>query len=447
MPAAAEPADDGQFTVTLSNASDTDTVIAYTVTGDATPDSDYTALTGIVTIMAGSTTATIDVAVIDDNLLEDNETVTVTLDSITSGDADITIGASNSDTVTISDDDNTVNTPPVVLDDTFTVIETAPNGTLIGIVTASDPDAGQTLSYSISSGDPTNVFAINPSSGEIRVNDSSQLDMLVTPSYTLLVEVTDDGGPPRTAAATITILVTDVNQPPVVSDQSFSIDENAAGGTSVGTVNFTDPDFLDTHTLSVSGGSGATAFAVDRVTGEITVADSSQLDYETSSSFTLHVVVTDNGLPNRSDSATITVNLNPLNDNVPIGVAESATVVFEDSVSLLDSKNTSVLDNDRDADVPADALTAILDSGPSHAASFTLHPDGTFLYVHNGSDGEVDRFTYHVFDGVHHGDPVTVTINIMPLNLPPDDGPPPDNDPPDDSDPPDDRPRSQRSAG
>ena len=60
---AAEPADDGQFTVTLSNPSDTDTVVSYTVTGDATAGSDYTALTGTVTITAGSTTATIDVAV------------------------------------------------------------------------------------------------------------------------------------------------------------------------------------------------------------------------------------------------------------------------------------------------------------------------------------------------------------------------------------------------
>ena len=77
--AAAEPADDGQFTVTLSNPSDTDTVISYTVTGDATADSDYTALSGTVTIPANTTTATIDVSVLDDSLLEDNETVTVTL--------------------------------------------------------------------------------------------------------------------------------------------------------------------------------------------------------------------------------------------------------------------------------------------------------------------------------------------------------------------------------
>ena len=49
---AAEPADDGQFTVTLSNPSDTDTVISYTVSGDATAGSDYTTLSGTVTILA-----------------------------------------------------------------------------------------------------------------------------------------------------------------------------------------------------------------------------------------------------------------------------------------------------------------------------------------------------------------------------------------------------------
>ena len=43
---AAEPADDGQFTVTLSSPSDTDTVDQLHGHGDATADSDYTALTG-----------------------------------------------------------------------------------------------------------------------------------------------------------------------------------------------------------------------------------------------------------------------------------------------------------------------------------------------------------------------------------------------------------------
>ena len=71
-PAAGEPANNGQFTVTQSQISATDTVISYAVTGTATPGAgnDYTALSGSVTILAGATTATINVAVLDDVLLK-----------------------------------------------------------------------------------------------------------------------------------------------------------------------------------------------------------------------------------------------------------------------------------------------------------------------------------------------------------------------------------------
>lgn len=101
---ASEPSTNGQFTVTLSQSSPTDTTIAYSVAGTATPGTDYTALPGAVTILANQTTATIDVTVIDDSDQESDETVVVTLSSITSGEAGIAIGTPNSATVTISDD-------------------------------------------------------------------------------------------------------------------------------------------------------------------------------------------------------------------------------------------------------------------------------------------------------------------------------------------------------
>ena len=52
--------DNGQYTVTLSKASSTDTTIAYTVTGTAASGDDFTPLSGSVTITAGNTTAAID---------------------------------------------------------------------------------------------------------------------------------------------------------------------------------------------------------------------------------------------------------------------------------------------------------------------------------------------------------------------------------------------------
>ena len=72
--------------------------------------------------------------------------------------------------------------------------------------------------------------------------------------------------------------MTDVNEAPTVNDQSFAIDENSADGTSVGMVAASDVDAGDTLSYAITG---STAFEIDIDTGEITVADSTQLDYET----------------------------------------------------------------------------------------------------------------------------------------------------------------------
>ena len=57
----------------------------YTVSGSATADADYTALPGSVTIPANTFSATIDVAVLDDILVEGDETVTLTLTGTDNG--------------------------------------------------------------------------------------------------------------------------------------------------------------------------------------------------------------------------------------------------------------------------------------------------------------------------------------------------------------------------
>ena len=53
--------------------------VNYTVSGTATNGTDYTNLGGTATFAAGSSTATINVNPLYDNVLENNETVTVTL--------------------------------------------------------------------------------------------------------------------------------------------------------------------------------------------------------------------------------------------------------------------------------------------------------------------------------------------------------------------------------
>src|SRR5262249_48105970 len=103
---AAEPSTNGKFTVTQSALSSTDTVISYTVGGTATAGDDYTTLSGPVTIPAAQTSPTMDVTVADDAIVEGTETVTVTLDPITSSNPGVSInGASKTATVNIADND------------------------------------------------------------------------------------------------------------------------------------------------------------------------------------------------------------------------------------------------------------------------------------------------------------------------------------------------------
>ncbi|KAG1702824.1 hypothetical protein GQR58_004314 [Nymphon striatum] len=102
-----EPGTDGLFTVTQASAGVTDTVLSYTVSGTATAGTDYTALSGSVTIAAGDTTATISVPVIDDLEVEGDETVIVTLTAVTSGFA--IFSGTISSTNTIIDDDGEIN--------------------------------------------------------------------------------------------------------------------------------------------------------------------------------------------------------------------------------------------------------------------------------------------------------------------------------------------------
>ena len=65
------------------NQSSVDTIIAYNITGTATNTTDYATLSGTVTIAAGATTATINVAaIVDDDIVEEHETVIVTIASV-----------------------------------------------------------------------------------------------------------------------------------------------------------------------------------------------------------------------------------------------------------------------------------------------------------------------------------------------------------------------------
>ncbi len=120
-------------------------------------------------------------------------------------------------------------------------------------------------------------------------------------------KVEDNGTPNLSDTETITITVEAINHAPVVNDQTFSVSEDSAVATLVGTVAASDVNTGDTLTYSITSGNTGNMFAINSATGAITLAGA--LNYETVPSYSLGVSVSDNGGPPMSDTATITINV------------------------------------------------------------------------------------------------------------------------------------------
>jgi VCBS repeat-containing protein len=286
-----------------------------------------------------------------------------------------------SDSATITINLNNINEAPVVNAATVSLNENSANGTAVHTVTFTEPDTtGQTHTFAITAGNTGNAFAINPSTGAITVNDVTQLNFEVTPSFSLTVQVTDAGAPapPLSGTATITINLTNVNDAPVVNDQTFSVAENAANGTTVGTVAASDEDAGQTLTYSITAGNALGAFAINASTGAITVADTTDLDFETNPTFNLTVQVQDNGAGNLTDTATITINLNNLNE-APVLAASGPYALPENSA------NATVVGTVNATDVDAGQTITYSITGGNTGGAFAINAASGQITVANSA--------------------------------------------------------------
>lgn len=177
---------------------------------------------------------------------------------------------------------------PVIVTESIGMPENTPIGGSIGFLTAMDPDGGQVVAYAILGGDGQGFFDIDAGTGELFVTADMNYEALSTPSFKLDVQVTDNSG--EIATATITINVLDQNEGPMwtVQDQMFTtINEHAQTGLVMGQYTAVDPDggdevhyVLDLTDPTLASPATPGAFSFDPMTGELTVADGSLLDYE-----------------------------------------------------------------------------------------------------------------------------------------------------------------------
>lgn len=292
---------------------------------------------------------------------------------------------SNQATITISLTD--VNEAPQVGSSAFSIAENSINGSSVGTVTATDQDAGQSLTYSIESGNPDGAFAINAITGQIVVANSATLDFEVNPVFNLIVQVTDNGSPSLYSTTTVTITLGDVNEVPQIGGQSFQIDEKSANGLLVGAMVASDPDVGQSLSYSIISGNSNGAFAINPATGKISVANSTALDCGITPQFKLQVGVSDDGKPILSSTATVTVCLNP--------VSRTPTVVL--NVDVVDPTNTVRIGKKFDVAILG---SATFDTSLVNVGKVRFGKQGTENSLLKNSFGPV---AYHYRDVDHDG--------------------------------------------
>jgi hypothetical protein len=135
-------------------------------------------------------------------------------------------------------------------------------------------------------------------------------------------------------------------------------------------------------TFAITGGTGATAFAIDANTGEITVADSAQLDFETTPSFTLDVLVTDSR--GYTDTATITVDLNDINDPP---VLNDSVVMSLTTITEGDTNNQGDLVSDIIATGFGGNPITDVDAGAVEGITITLVDNANGIWEYSINDG------------------------------------------------------------
>ncbi len=255
-------------------------------------------------------------------------------------------GASYEEVLTINVNDVAESPTDIELSGSININENSPANTVVGILSTTDPNSGDTFTYELVSGvgdDDNAAFTIV--GNQLRINSSP--DFETQSSYSIRVQTTDQTGASYSEA--LTINVTDVaenSSPTDIVLSSSIINENSPSGAVVGTFGTSDPDEGDTFTYRLVSGFGGDDNAAFTIVGDQLRINSSP-DFETQSIYRILVQTTDQ--TGASYSEVLTINVNnvaespteiALSDNNINSNSREGTIVGTFSTSDPDGGNT-----------------------------------------------------------------------------------------------------------
>ncbi|KAI8511673.1 hypothetical protein Bbelb_107730 [Branchiostoma belcheri] len=216
------------------------------------------------------------------------------------------------------------------------VAEDASLGTSVVQVITTDTDAGDdgVVRFSMPA---DSTFLLEETTGWLVLK--SALDRESTSFYSLVVTATDQPANPSdalSAEVNVTITVTDVNDnaPFIIpSSDQVTLSENDAVGSFVYLVTVFDFDIgiNDDLYYGITGGNTNTDFSINQL-GVITIART--LDYETTTSYSLTVTVTDQGSTPLSSTAQVGITITPHNEFDPAFSQASYSIAIDEDTAI-----------------------------------------------------------------------------------------------------------------
>ena len=294
-------------------------------------------------------------------------------------------GASTSFDFTISINDT--NDAPTAVNVSSLGVPEKIDGAIVGAVTTSDQDSGDTHTYTVSD----DRFEIVD--GNLKLKEGSTVEYSTETTIVLSITTTDAAGEALTQE--FTLLVGSIQ----ISSTSFA--ENSAGAV-VGDLSITDPDFTTNVTYTLSG-DDSSLFEI--VNNQLKLKDANSADFETKDSYSVTISAADDA--DHSASLTYTINVTNVNET-PTAISLSASAIDENSAGAVIGDLTTT-------DVDADDTHTYTLSG-TDAASFEV-VGGQLKLISSASANFETKSSYSVTvtssdaGGLTNSQDFSVTVN------------------------------------
>ncbi|GGI20989.1 beta strand repeat-containing protein [Bradyrhizobium guangdongense] len=275
---------------------------------------------------------------------------------------------SNSQTFTIAVDDVTIGAPTDTNAAANQVAEGAAGGSTVGITASALDPNGPATTYSLVGDTSGGGFTINAATGVVTVADPTKIDFETSgPSHSYNITVQAVSGA-TTTQQTFTIVVNDVApSAPVDSNAAANqVTEGAAAGTAVGvTASSTDVNG-PAVTYSLIGDTSGGGFTINAVTGVVTVADPTKIDYESAAghAYTVTAQASDG---TQASSQTFTIAVTNVAPSTPVDSNAAANSVAEGAAA---GSTVGVTASSTDVNGPAVTYSLI---GDTSGGGFTIN--------------------------------------------------------------------------